>query len=360
MRVGLIIYGSINTITGGYIYNRHLVDYLKSKGIDIKIFSQTQTNFFGLIKSNYSKKIFKEIIEFSPDILLQDEMNFISLFLLNRKLKASGKFPIISIIHFLNSNQEVNFIFKYVLKKIETIYLKSVEGFIFNSLYTQSTVLNIIGENKNSIVAYPGKDRYQFNISKNQIPAKCLSKVLKIIFIGNLFYHKGLHVLLQALSKIDTQLWQLTVIGGLHFDLVYTNQIMAMIGQLGFEENVKILGVLDITNLKTQLPLHHLLAVPSYYESFGMVYAEAMGAGLPVIACKAGGAQEIVVDKKNGFLVAPGDYLMVRESIFELIKNRRLLMKMSLSSLTAYENMFSWQETMESIFTFLYLRHYLS
>lgn len=354
MRIGLIIYESIDTITGGYIYDKKLVDYLRSKGVFVKIFSQQRTNFFSSIKHNFSNKIINDIIQFSPDLLLQDEMNFVSLFLLNKKLKKIGNFPIISIVHLLNSNNyNNNFIFKYFIRKIENNYLKSVTGFIFNSFSTKKSVTAIIGENKPSLIAYPGKDRFNFRITQEQIFDKCSYKELQIIFIGNLMYRKGLHVLIEALSQIDAKLWRLSIIGDLHFDLKYTNKILKMISYLKLKKNMNILGLLDIEKLKKEISSHHVLAVPSYYESFGMVYAEVMGAGLPIIACNSGGVPEIVVDTFNGFLVPPGDIEKVRDSIFRLIKNRELLMKMSHSSLDAYENLLSWNETMHNVYSFL-------
>lgn len=174
-----------------------------------------------------------------------------------------------------------------------------------------------------------------------------------VIFIGNLTYNKGLHVLLQALSEIDTKLWQLSIAGSLHFDAKYTKKIKKVITSLKFENNVKILGQLEIDSIKNELNSHHLLIVPSYYESFGIVYAEAMGAGLPVIASNSGGAQEIITDSVNGFLVNPGDISMLKNSIYKFITNRELLKQMSLCSLAAYSNMPSWDESMEKIYTFL-------
>lgn len=353
MKVGLIIYGSIDTITGGYIYDRKLVDYLRAKGVLVKIFSQNQTNLWGRVRQNFSKELLNEIMQFSPDILLQDEMNFISLFLLNQKLKKMANFPIISIVHLLNADTSQHFLAKYFLKTIEILYLKSVTGFIFNSNSTKASVMRMIAKHQHSLVAHPGKDRLKFDFTMDRIPLKYSSKELMVIFVGNLLHGKGLHVLLQALAKIDVALWRLSIIGGLHFDLKYSNKILKMIDNLGIERNVKILGLLDCENLQKELISHHVLAVPSYYESFGLVYAEAMGAGLPIIAGKSGGAKEIVDDRINGFLVTPGDIEMVRDSLTKLIENRQLLEKMSQSSLAAYENMSSWDESMQKVYTFL-------
>lgn len=79
--------------------------------------------------------------------------------------------------------------------------------------------------------------------------------------------------------------------------------------------------------LKKELLSHHVLIVPSYFESYGIVYTEAMGAGIPVIACNTGGVPEIVQDTINGFLITPGDSTMLKEYIIQLIKNRDVLEK---------------------------------
>ncbi|HHT0594636.1 TPA: glycosyltransferase family 4 protein [Legionella anisa] len=353
MRVGLILYGSITTTTGGYIYDYKLVEYLRSQGVAVKIFSQKKKNFWGLIGNNFSKKLIHEIIEFSPDVLLQDEMNFNSLFILNKKLKEMGNFPIISIVHLLQANALQNSLMRWLTKKIESIYLKSVNGFIFNSISTEKSILKIIGKNHNSLIAYPGKDRLQLDTLRENIKFKCQNDKLMIIFIGNLLYNKGLHVLLRALSQIDYNSWLLSIVGDLHFDLRYTRRIFKMITYLKLEDNIKIHGVLDIENLKKELLSQHVLIVPSYFESYGIVYTEAMGAGIPVIATNTGGVPEIVNEAINGFLITPGDSSMLREYIIKLIKNRELLQEMSFSSLAAYHNFPSWDETMAKVHAFL-------
>lgn len=97
-----------------------------------------------------------------------------------------------------------------------------------------------------------------------------------------------------------------------------------------------------------------MLAVPSYYENYGTVYAEALGAGLPVIASKSGGSSEIIRDSINGFLIKPGDVNNIRSAISKLIEDRELLLKMSLSSHLSYQTLSSWNDTMDKIYHFLH------
>ena len=54
------------------------------------------------------------------------------------------------------------------------------------------------------------------------------------------------------------------------------------------------------------------------FESFGLVFLEAMREGKPVIGCRAGGMPEVVVDGLNGILVPPGDSAALAGAILDL------------------------------------------
>jgi len=63
-----------------------------------------------------------------------------------------------------------------------------------------------------------------------------------------------------------------------------------------------------------------LFVMPSRYETFGVVYAEAMACGKPVIAC-AGGPAEEIVPSWAGELVPPGDYMSLAHAIHRVTSN---------------------------------------
>ena len=75
----------------------------------------------------------------------------------------------------------------------------------------------------------------------------------------------------------------------------------------GLGERVRLLDTVTPAELIGLLESHHCLAVPSFYEGFGIVYIEAMRFGAPVIASTAGAIPEVVADGREGFLVPPGD-----------------------------------------------------
>jgi glycosyltransferase involved in cell wall biosynthesis len=75
--------------------------------------------------------------------------------------------------------------------------------------------------------------------------------------------------------------------------------------QRGLESTVTLLGDVTRQALATEYANAHCFCLPSIQEGFGIVFAEAMVAGLPVVACRAAAVPEIVLDGVTGLLVTP-------------------------------------------------------
>ncbi len=85
--------------------------------------------------------------------------------------------------------------------------------------------------------------------------------------------------------------------------------------------------------------LMNIFCIVSAQEGFGLVAAEAMLHGLPVIATKVGGLEDIVVDKETGFLIPPFSPEKIAEKILVLIQNHELRKNMGeKGKLRALEN----------------------
>lgn len=80
----------------------------------------------------------------------------------------------------------------------------------------------------------------------------------------------------------------------------------ALANELGVAERVDFLGDLDRDSVRRELLAADALAIPSYYETFGVVVIEALACGKPVIATRCGGPEGLI-DDTNGLTVPPGD-----------------------------------------------------
>ncbi len=350
MKIGFVIYGSLDTVSGGYLYDRKLVEYFRAQGDTVEIISLPWRNYAAHLTDNFRFRLPKGL-----DILIQDELNHPSLIWAN-----AGKhpYPIISLVHHLRCSelrpQWQNDFYRVVEKK----YLRSVDGFIFNSKTTERVVSGALENrgvvnSKPSIVAYPPTDRFGDAISESVILERAKGNELRILFLGNVIYRKGLHTLLRAV-KSQTSKVSVDVVGGLASEPQYAYEMERYILTHGLSSVVRFHGALDNQPLIEMYKQAHVMVVPSSYEGFGIVYLEGMGFGLPAIGTTAGAASEVITHSGDGYLIEPNDATALAGHLHELAINRDLLLRLSVNAVRRYHQQPKWDETAKSIREFLY------
>ncbi|MEM8532652.1 MAG: glycosyltransferase family 4 protein [Chloroflexota bacterium] len=340
MRIGLIIYGSLGTISGGYLYDRQLVSYLRKCGHTVEIVSLPWRTYPLHILDNARQL---RLAHF--DLLLQDELNHPSLFLMNKRITI----PKVAIVHHLRSSEAHPAYLLPIYRRVEQHYLNSVDAFIFNSNTTRTVVEQYLHRDKPYIVAMPSGNRLT-TITEEAIRKRATqARPLHILFVGNLIPRKGLDVLLQAIINLPVRL---TIIGSTTVDSNYTNRIQSLIGTHNLTEQVCLMGQVHDTELGFHFADADVLAVPSQYEGFGIVYLEGMACGLPAIGTTAGAAQEIITHGQNGFLIPPEDSAALTRCLSQLL-DQRVLQKMSLAALRHFQTHPTWEDTFHDVEHFL-------
>src|SRR5439155_1762935 len=81
------------------------------------------------------------------------------------------------------------------------------------------------------------------------------------------------------------------------------------------------LGEVSRGTLAVEYASAHCFCLPTVQEGFGLVFAEAMAAGLPVVACRAAAVPEIVEDRRTGFLVSPRSPVELATALETLLMN---------------------------------------
>jgi glycosyltransferase involved in cell wall biosynthesis len=134
---------------------------------------------------------------------------------------------------------------------------------------------------------------------------------------------KGHRVVIEALGLLrDRTAWTWWVAGGAQRaeEAAYLETLVASARRLGIADRVRWLGERpDIRPLLAAADIHCQANVTP--EAFGIAYVEALAAGLPVVASRAGGATEIV-DDSCGVLVPPGDVEGLARALESLIVDR--------------------------------------
>ncbi len=361
MRIGLIIYGRLSQTSGGYLYDRKLVEDLRKHGHQVQIISLPWRNYVSQLSDNFSSQLLKRLSRSNFDILLEDELNHPSLFLLNKRLKEKANTHIISIVHHLRSSEQHPPLLNAFYRLVEKRYLRSVDAFIFNSATTKKVVESVSGTRKPSVVAHPAGDRLRPRISTARIRARAKQPgPLHVIFLGSLIRRKAPHLLIDAMARLPLGTIKASLAGGANVEPSYATSLKKQAQKLGLQDHINFAGHLQEKRLAAQLRNSHVLVVPSSYEGYGIAFLEGMGFGLPAIGTQAGAARELITQGENGFLIPVDDAVRLATYLKRLHQDRGLLANLGHAASRSYQRHPTWQMSMARARKFLSAYNYAS
>ncbi len=348
MKVGLVIYGSLDTVSGGYLYDRKLVAYLRACGDDVKLVSIAGSRYFPHLLDNFSFRLPQDV-----DIIIEDELVHPSVLAANRAVSAArtARVPLVSLVHNLHSSEQRPDWQNAFYRQIEKWHLESVDGCIFNSTITQASVSALIGDTRPYVLAPPGGDRLG-SLSVDAIQRRLeRGGPLRLLFLANVTPLKGLHVILDALDSLPAGTCTLAVAGSLEVDRTYAAAMRRR--AISTPDPVAFHGILDGQSLIDLLAGSDVLVLPSSYEGFGIAFLEGMAFGLPAIGTTAGAIPQLVTHGFNGYLIQPGDALGLAELIRELNRDRELLSRLSLNARGFFDSCPTWDDSGAKVRRFL-------
>ena len=352
MHIGLIIYGSIDTLSGGTLYDRQLVNYLRKQGDNVETISLPWGSYLSHITDNLHFRLPTYL-----DILIEDELTHPSLLFANAQ---PHPYPVVSLVHNLHSSEKRPAWQNTFYRAIERHYIRSVDGFIFNSHTTRAAVNALADASRRAhspdkpyVIATPGGDRLG-SLTVEEVRQRAIgSDPLRLLFLANVTPLKGLHVLLEALNHQDSD-FQLDIVGSLDVDHGYAYEMRRYTAANGLQQNVTFHGVPDGPLLIDKIKQDHVLVIPSFYEGFGIAYLEGMAFGLPAIGTTAGAIPQLISEGENGYLIKPGDSKTLARHLNELAADRELLARLSLAALKYFQSQPTWGQSTEAIRNFLY------
>jgi glycosyltransferase involved in cell wall biosynthesis len=129
----------------------------------------------------------------------------------------------------------------------------------------------------------------------------------RILFVGRLEHRKGIDLLVGALPVLLRAMpcAEVTLVGA-DRDHYWENQWHQKVSP-GLRERVHFAGVVDAAELFAHYQAADLFVAPSRYESFGLIFVEAMAHSLPVVALRTPGAIDLIEDGITGVLAPPED-----------------------------------------------------
>jgi glycosyltransferase involved in cell wall biosynthesis len=172
-----------------------------------------------------------------------------------------------------------------------------------------------------------------------------------LLYFGRLdWFQKGLDILVQAAAKLLAQRPDLTLrVAGRGRDSARVDEAAR---ELGIRDRVELLGPVSDGDRMQLFAGAKLLLMPSRFEGFGMVAAEAMAAGVPIVAAAAGSLPEVIAPPLGGVLVQPGDPAALARAAADLLDDPAARTALSKSARVAAAR-FRWSTIAEQHLEFL-------
>lgn len=188
--------------------------------------------------------------------------------------------------------------------------------------------------------SYPGVnlENFRSELGKKWLRSRTelREKDLVILFAGRISEPKGVPTLLKAFSIASQDKKDLKLLLAAARPPNLTNDEFEEIISKA-KEKAKLLGIekkiiihpFDLEEMPLVYNGADLFVMPSQYEAFGLVYAEAAACGLPVIGSSVGGIPEIIVNGENGYLVPPDEPIELAKSIQAMLRNSKKMKSMA-------------------------------
>ncbi|WP_080505268.1 glycosyltransferase family 4 protein [Halorubrum aethiopicum] len=350
--VGIVVYGDLDARSGGFLYDRRLADHLAARGWTVEVVSLPERSYRRSLLTNLAPGLVDRLERF--DVVVEDAYCGPSLFLANRRVGT----PVVALVHYLRSAVVGEAVGDRAVRAIERDYLRTADAYVFNSRPTREAVAELCGVDDTGeqppfpgIVAPPAGDRL------GTAPALSGDRLtrdpFRVVAVGNVTPRKGITTLIRGLSLLDDGIdWRLRVVGDVGVAPEHVASLRALADRRGVADRVAFAGRVDDDALREELRSAHLLAVPSRYEPFGIVYLEGMAFGLPAIASANGGASDFVGDH-NGALVPPDDAEAVADAVGPLARDRDRLRRLSEGARETFREHPTWEETCGRVRRFL-------
>ncbi len=150
-----------------------------------------------------------------------------------------------------------------------------------------------------------------------------------VVFLGWINPRKNPHVLVDVAAALKIPFPETHIsLYGEESDAAYSAMLRRRIDERGVGKHIELAGRIPQTEIRRHLGRASLLVLPSLQENAPMVIAEAMAAGVPVIASDRCGIPDMIIDGETGFLIDPDDAGMITERIAQLLSEDALRRRM--------------------------------
>lgn len=333
--VVLVVPGSLESRTGGYIYDRRIVDGLRAIGWTIAVQMLDESfprptsaataharDVFAHIPDGAVTVVDSLALGVMPEIIEHHGSRLRIVALMHLPLAADIGLDEDTLARFAAGEQ----------RALGAAALVVVTGHATIPLLARYGV-----PSSKLVVIEPGTDPAPLARGSECGPQQLLS-------VATLNPGKGHVELLTALAAVPSRNWRLICAGSLTRHPPTVMRVQAMIRDLQLQDHVVLAGELDADVLDEHYDRSDLFVLATLRETYGMAIAEALAHGIPVVTTSTGAAADLV-GAEAGLLVAPGDVPALTEALSRFMADNDLRIRLATGARLVRPTLRRWDET---------------
>ncbi len=323
--LAFVVPGRLDQLTGGYLYDRQIIDGLRSHGHAVKVIE---------LGPNNRETALAELADGTTTVI-----DGLALPDLEQAVLAHWRrLRLVALVHHpLAEETGVSRAAADRLMRLEAAAFQRFRGVVCPSPRTAAAVAAHGIPPDRIFVIPPGTAKPDRPLPSRRGPVRSLLCVASVI------PRKGHRVLVAALARIRDLDWEMLCIGSLDRDPRAARLIRQQISAARLGGRITLAGEQPPPMVMRAYRAADVFVLPSLHEGYGMAFAEAMAHGLPIIATAAGAIPE-TVPREAGLLVCPGDAAALARALRRVIAEPALAVRLAAGSRAAGGCLPDWRE----------------
>ncbi len=328
----VLVPGDLESRTGGYGYDRRIIEGLRARGWSVSVRAlDVSFPFPTRTAREHAARVLAEIPDAS--LVLVDGLAFGAM--AEEAERERQRLRMVALVHHpLGAETGIPIEQSVMLEKSERVALASARLVVVTSRATMESLAAYRVPPDRIVVVEPGTDR-------RSLARGSRDGTVHVLCVASLVPRKGHETLIDALVELSDLDWRLTCVGSPARHPQTVRRLEEKVAAAGLADRVTLAGELGEADLAASYDAADVFVLPTFHEGYGMVVAEALAHGLPVVSTPTGAIPDLV-GADAGILVPAGDVMALAEGLRRVMSDRTLRAHLAEGARYARDRLPTW------------------
>ncbi len=328
----MLVPGDLESRTGGYVYDRRIVDGLRARGRSVSVRALDGSFPFPTREAReHAAQVLAEIVD--AGLVLIDGLAFGAM--AEEAERERERLRIVALVHHpLGAEAGMTIEQSVGLEESERRALACARLVVVTSRATKASLARYCVPPDRIVVVEPGTDRRPLARGSRDGPVRFLC-------VASLVPRKGYETLIDALAGLSDLDWRLTCVGSPERHPEMARRLAERVAAAELAGRVTFAGELGEVALAACYDAADAFVLPTFLEGYGMVVAEALASGLPVVSTPTGAIPDLV-GADAGILVPAGDVNALAAALRRVMSDTALRARLAAGARHVRERLPTW------------------